>query len=48
LHEQFVSYVAAVTIAGDRAGNLDTSMMLVAFSSGELKVVIVSCICLVL
>jgi hypothetical protein len=29
LHEQFVSYnMAAVTIADDRAGNLDTSMVL--------------------
>jgi hypothetical protein len=31
LHEEFVSYMVDVIIAGDKAGNLDTSMVLVAF-----------------
>jgi hypothetical protein len=32
-HEQFVSYLAAVTIAGDWAANLDLCLALIAFSS---------------
>jgi hypothetical protein len=31
MSNEFVSYMAAVTIAGDGAGNLDTSMVLIAF-----------------
>jgi hypothetical protein len=30
LHEQFLSCLVALTIAGDRAENFDTSMVLVA------------------
>jgi hypothetical protein len=33
LHEQFFSYLATVTIAGDRAANLDPCLALTAFSS---------------
>jgi hypothetical protein len=33
LHEQFFSYLAAVTITGDRAANLDLCLALTAFSS---------------
>jgi hypothetical protein len=32
-HEQFFSYLATVTIAGDRAANLDLCLALTAFSS---------------
>jgi hypothetical protein len=32
-HEQFFSYLAAVTIAGDWAANLDLCLALTAFSS---------------
>jgi hypothetical protein len=32
-HEQFFSYLATVTIAGDRAANLDLCLGLTAFSS---------------
>jgi hypothetical protein len=32
-HEQFFSYLAAVTITGDRAANLDLCLALMAFSS---------------
>jgi hypothetical protein len=32
-HEQFFSYLATVTITGDRAANLDICLALVAFSS---------------
>jgi hypothetical protein len=32
-HEQFFSYLAAVTIAGDRAANLDLCLAFMAFSS---------------
>jgi hypothetical protein len=32
-HEQFFSYLATVTIAGDRAANLDLCLVLMAFSS---------------
>jgi hypothetical protein len=32
-HEQFFSYLADVTIAGDRAANLDLCLALTAFSS---------------
>jgi hypothetical protein len=32
-HEQFFSYLASVTIAGDRAANLDLCLALPAFSS---------------
>jgi hypothetical protein len=32
-HEQFFSYLATVTIAGDRAANLDLCLALMAFSS---------------
>jgi hypothetical protein len=32
-HEQFFSYLAAVTIAGDMAANLDLCLALTAFSS---------------
>jgi hypothetical protein len=32
-HEQFFSYLATVTIAGDRAANLDLCLALAAFSS---------------
>jgi hypothetical protein len=34
LHEQFFSYLAAVTITGDRAAYLDPCLALMAFSSG--------------
>jgi hypothetical protein len=33
LHEKFFSYLAAVTIAGDKAANLDLCLALTAFSS---------------
>jgi hypothetical protein len=33
LHEQFFSYLAADTITGDRAANLDLCLALMAFSS---------------
>jgi hypothetical protein len=32
-HEQFFSYLTTVTIAGDRAANLDLCLELTAFSS---------------
>jgi hypothetical protein len=32
-HEQFFSYLATVTIAGDRAANLDLCLALMTFSS---------------
>jgi hypothetical protein len=32
-HEQYFSYLATVTIAGDRAANLDLCLALTAFSS---------------
>jgi hypothetical protein len=32
-HEQFFSYLATVTITGDRAANLDLCLALTAFSS---------------
>jgi hypothetical protein len=32
-HEQFFSYLAILTIAGDRAANLDLCLALTAFSS---------------
>jgi hypothetical protein len=32
-HEQFFSYLATVTIIGDRAANLDLCLALTAFSS---------------
>jgi hypothetical protein len=32
-HKQFFSYLAAVTITGDRAANLDLCLALAAFSS---------------
>ena len=32
-HEQFFSYMATVTIAGDRVANLDLCLALTAFSS---------------
>jgi hypothetical protein len=32
-HEQYFSYLAAVTIAGDRAANLELSLALTVFSS---------------
>jgi hypothetical protein len=32
-HEQFFSFLAAVTITGDRASNLDLYLALTAFSS---------------
>jgi hypothetical protein len=35
--EQFLSYVAAVTISGDNAANLDLCLALVAFNSDPLK-----------
>jgi hypothetical protein len=34
-HEQFFSYLATVTITGDRAANLDLCLVLTAFSSEE-------------
>jgi hypothetical protein len=34
-HEQFFSYLATVTIAGDRAANLDLCLVLTAFSSED-------------
>jgi hypothetical protein len=35
LHEQFFNYLAAVTITGDRAANLDLCLTLLALSSED-------------